>query len=203
MALDIRQNKNSHPLCPCLGCALCWSRGECWGLCSSMQIPCVWNCLFWLKKNKSCGTRRCEVLPDGFWEILFWREPVKWPLQTLFWGFVSLQSALARAISLAECEIRFKKSFCYSEISPRQGCLTTGPVHQCWNALLSLSFFVRCMRPHFSELFGRKLNGKSGRSVSRARAVSTSRNCWSKISKFHDAVSWLCDPESFPSCATW
>lgn len=41
------------------------------------------------------------MLPDGFWEIPLWRESIKWPLQTLFWGFVSLHSALARAIHLA------------------------------------------------------------------------------------------------------
>lgn len=74
--------------------------------------------------------------------------------------------------SIWQCEIRFIKSFCYSEISRRQDFLTTGPVHYCWNALLSLSFFVRCMRPHFSELFRRKLNGKSARRVSRARAIN-------------------------------
>lgn len=74
---------------------------------------------------------------------------------------------------MAECEIRFIKSFCYSEISPRQDFLTTGPAHQCWNALLlSLSFFARCMRPPFSEVFRRKLSGKSARRVSRGCAVN-------------------------------
>lgn len=75
--------------------------------------------------------------------------------------------------SVWQCEIRFITSFCYSEISRRRDFLTTGRVHQCWNALLSLSFFVRCMRPHFSELFRSKLSGKSARRVSRACAVNT------------------------------
>lgn len=88
----------------------------------------VLNCLFWLKK-KICRTHRCEVLPDGFWEIPIWRESIKWPLQILFWGFLSLYSVLVRAIHLAACEIRFTKSLRYLEISPRQDFLTRGPVH--------------------------------------------------------------------------
>lgn len=144
-----------------------------------------------------CGILRCKVLPDWFWETPFWRESIKWPLQTLFWGFVSLHSALAGAIRVAECEIRFIKSLLLRNFPQ------TGPVHQCWNALLSLSF-PKCMRPHFSELFRRKLNGKSARRVSRAwqwQDLCTSSSQWNNSRCAAVADSWCCRFEPIPCAA--
>lgn len=55
--------------------------------------------------------------------------------------------------SVWQCEIRFITSFCYSEISHRRDFLTTGRVHQCWNALLSLSFFCKVHETSLQRAF--------------------------------------------------
>lgn len=87
---------------------------------------------------------------------------------------------------------------------PQTGLSHHRPVHQGRDALLSLSFSVRCMRPHFSELFRRELNGKSARRVGRARAVSTTT---AGPLHFQHPVKqpWVCCVSPVPSwvCFWW
>lgn len=74
--------------------------------------------------------------------------------------FGSVKSGLSRHFAI-------QKFPADGTFSPQAGSISVGML--CWACL----FFVRCMRPHFSELFRSKLSGKSARRVSRARAVNT------------------------------
>lgn len=110
-----------------------------------MQVSCKCFKLFVLTKKK-----KKPVEPTDVECCRMDSEFIKWPLQIYFWGFVYLHSLHVRAVYLAVCEIRFPKSLCCSEISPRQEFLTAGPTHRgvwtlCWACL-----FVKHMRSRLS-----------------------------------------------------
>lgn len=143
-----------------------------------MQIACVWNCLFWLKKEWN------------LWNLQMWSAA----------RLILRNSFLKRVYQVTSSNVILR--FCFSSQHPRQShpfgrvwnqvykiillfrnFPQTGPVHQCWNALLSLSFSVRCMRPHFSVFSGEnsledQRGGLAGHDNSRTFAFPASRVQW-------------------------